>query len=346
MVLNIPTTKTTNKTGGGAITYYPYQTAIDKLNNREKEEQNQKKQKITLDESRARQFSILKTDCKNIPFWIPDPVNFKDFDVHKIIDRYSYCKSLHDTIKLSNTLNEEHRDKFKQEYKYHSELHDETLNRHHKEWMQGTRPIEFVKPTCCFNHYFGLVAKRDNPNKILPVFDYELHIVYHLDHKNFVTLFASRGLGKTHTIVVRYTNWRILRSNEWDNQDVLLTTGLTQANSTELLNKIENMYIDSFPSLNLDFAGTEMLIDKTRLIAFPAENLKKMRLYDKVAAILVDEADFFSLKDQQRLQEVVFGYVAKSRPLICFFSTPDKPNGFLMQARKKWLEKKKKGDII
>lgn len=103
------------------------------------------------------------------------------------------------------------------------------------------------------------------------------------------------------------------------------------------------MFYTAFPSsLELDYKGTELWLDKTRFIAFPSENIKKMRLYDRVAAVFVDEADFFSLKDQQRLQEAVFGYVIKSRPLICFFSTPDKPTGFLMSARKRWLESKRK----
>jgi hypothetical protein len=201
----------------------------------------------------------------------------------------------------------------------------------------------FVKPHCCFNHYFGLAKKRDS-NDYLPVFDYELHLVHNLDTRSFVTFIASRGLGKTHTIVQRYSPWRILRSREWDTQDVLLTTGLTQQNSTELLRKIELLFNNAFPKYFdidlLQFHGTEMRIDKTRLIAFPSENIKKMRLYDRVAAVFVDEADFFNLNDQNRLQEALFGYIIKSRPLIGFFSTPDKPNGFMMRARKKWQEMK------
>lgn len=297
---------------------------------------------LSTEEKRAKAFSLIRHDCENIPFWIPEPSQFKDFNIDKIVERFNECKTVEETIRLSNILDTEHQTQYESDYQRHQELFDETLLRHYKEYREGIRPAEYIKPTCCFNHYFGLTAKRDSPETKLPIFDYELHLVYKLDTRKFITFVASRGLGKTHVIVVRYANWRVLRSNEWANQDVLLTTGLTQQNSTELLNKINNMYVDAFPNLALDFKGTEMFIDKTRFIAFPSENIKKMRLYDRVAAVLVDEADFFSLKDQQRLQEAVFGYVIKSRPLLVFFSTPDKPTGFLMDARKKWLEAKRK----
>lgn len=299
-------------------------------------------EKIQL-ETKEKAFTQIKRDCKNIPFWLPTPDNLKDYNPDKIIDRFSYCKNLNETILLSNQLNEEHYNIFKKEYQEHEDLRLSTLEEAEQDYKDELLPdSSFIKPRCCFNHYFGLVSKRDNPKKILPIFDYELFLVHNLDTHNFITLLASRGLGKTHIIVVRYTNWRILRSNEWDNQDILLTTGLTQQNSTELLNKIENMYIQSFPNFNLDYKGTEMYIDKTRLIAFPSQNIKKMRLYDRVAAVLVDEADFFSLNDQRRLQESVFGYVIKSRPLLVFFSTPNHPTGFMMQARKAWKERQEK----
>lgn len=307
-------------------------------------EQRQKTLKITTEDRRAKAFSLIKDDCKNIPFWIPEPIEFKDFNLQRVIDRFNGCKTIEETIILTKTLELEHEREYESEYQRHQDLFDSTLLKHYKEHRENPeyRPLEYVKPTCCFNHYFSLTSKRDSPSDLLPIFDYELYLVHKLDTRKFITFLASRGLGKTHIIVVRYANWRVLRSNEWDNQDILLTTGLTQQNSTELLNKINNMYIDAFPnSLDLDFVGTEMFIDKTRFIAFPSENIKKMRLYDRVAAVLVDEADFFSLKDQQRLQEAIFGYVIKSRPTIVFFSTPDKPTGFLVNARKKWLEAQK-----
>lgn len=251
------------------------------------------------------------------------------------------CKDLNETQSLIKRLEAEHYSTFQKQYTEHRELHASTLLQAKRDYKEGLLPDNtFIKPRCCFNHYFGLTTKRGQ-DTYLPIFDYELHLVHTLDTRNFITLLASRGLGKTHIIIVRYGNWRILRSNEWDNQDVLLTTGLTQMNSTELLNKIQNMYVDAFPNIELDYAGTELFINKTRLIAFPAENLKKMRLYDRVAAVFVDEADFYNLKDQQRLQEACLGYIAKSKPLIVFFSTPDKVSGFMAKARKKWLEDKK-----
>lgn len=240
----------------------------------------------------------------------------------------------------SQAMVDEHYRDFADDYKYHRELHTSTLEESKAEYKRGERRADCVKPTCCFNHYFGLTNKRGS-REILPIFDYELNLVNTLETNNFVTYLASRGLGKTHTIVTTYSQWRVWRSTEWDNADVLLATGLAQINSTELLNKIESRYTESFPDLVLDYAGTEMRVDKTRFIAFPTENIKRMRLYDKVAAIFIDEHDFYNLRDQQRSQEAVLGYVLKSKPLITLWSTPDKPSGFLIKCRKEWQAKKR-----
>ena len=298
------------------------------------------KQKENTESIRTKQFSEIKKQCKGIPYWIPEPIQLKDFNPQRIVDLFKVKgKTLEETYKTIQYLKNEHYKQFESEYTEHKEIHESTLLANKKLYKNEKEMNDFIRPTCCYNHYFGLARKRDSTD-YLPVFDYELYLVHNLDIRNFITFLASRGLGKTHTIIQRYSTWRVLRSNEWDHADVLVTTGLTQSNSTELLNKIESMFFEAFPNLELQFrGGTEMYIDKTRYIAFPAENLKKMRLYDKVAAVFVDEADFFSLNDQRRLQEVVLGYIVKTRPLLVFFSTPNHPNGFMLNARKQWKEK-------
>jgi hypothetical protein len=302
---------------------------------REKVSQREKK---STDDKRIEQFSRIKKDCKGIPFWIPEPILFKDFNIQQVIDRHNNCSNLQETLELTKQLQFEHYTTYRKEYREHREIHDATLLEAKRDWNKGDNS-DFIKPRCCFNHYFGLAKKRDGTD-YLPIFDYELYLVHNMDVRNFITYVASRGLGKTHTIIQRYCNHRILRSSEWDNQDIALATGLAQINAQELLYKIENMYTEAFPSLQLDFAGNEMYIDKTRIIAFPTENIKRMRLYDKMAAIFIDEMDFYTLNNQARLQEAVFGYIIKSRPLIVFFSTLDKPNGFLARARKRAREQK------
>jgi hypothetical protein len=64
-----------------------------------------------------------------------------------------------------------------------------------------------------------------------------------------------------------------------------------------------------------------------------------MRLFDDMAGIFVDEADFYTLLDQIRLQEAVYGYILKSQPLIVFLSTPDKPTGLMNRMKKAQKEK-------
>lgn len=318
------------------VVYYPA------MEDRKKKAQTSTRERLHIEELREELFSTIKHDCKDIPYWIPEPKQFKDWTPDKTIERINACRTLNQLETTSNEIRQDHFTQFTDDYKRHREIHDSTLEDTRAEYKRGERHGDLVKPLCCFNHYLGLTTKRGS-TKILPIFDYELSLIHQLDSYHFVTYIASRGLGKTHSIVSTYSQWRIWRSTEWDDADVLLTTGLAQMNSTELLNKIEQRYSDAFPSLVLDFAGTELYVDKTRFIAFPTENIKRMRLFDKVAAIFVDEADFFNLRDQQRLQDAVRGYVLKSTPLIVFWSTPDHPNGFLIKCRKEW-QRKKRGD--
>lgn len=336
IITRMPFNLSTSNLKKGAITTYPNIEESKKKTERK----DSTKEKLNIESRRTALFSIIKDDCKGIPYWIPEPIKLKDYNIQETINRINSCHTLQQAKEESERIRLDHSREFANDYKYHRELHTSTLAASYEQHRKGERPAECIKPLCCFNHYLGLTTKRYS-SQLLPVFDFELYLVHQLDVNKFVTYIASRGLGKTHTIISTFSQWKVWRSKEWDYQDVLLTTGLTQQNSTELLNKIEARYLTAFPSLQLDFAGTELMIDKTRFMAFPSENIKKMRLYDRVAAIFVDEADFFNLRDQMRLQEAVFGYTIKSQPLITFFSTLDKPSGFLAKARKAWIEKQR-----
>jgi hypothetical protein len=179
----------------------------------------------------------------------------------------------------------------------------------------------------------------------LPVFDYELYFVHQMDKRNLISFLASRGLGKTETTIVRYPNYRIMRSTEWDNRDVAITTGLAEVSAEELLIRIESLWSTAFPNPPLDKKAAQIWIDKTRILAFPTQNIKRLRLYDDFAGIFVDEADFYSLLDQMRLQEAIFGYIVKSQPLIVLMSTPNHPSGMLAKYRKLGEELKQKNKL-
>lgn len=157
------------------------------------------KEKENTEDRRTRQFSRIKKDCRQIPFWIPEPIQLKDFDIDRVIDLFNGCQSVEDRVKMALFLKNEHYDQFQKEYVEHREIHDATLLQAKKDWNEG-EPTDFIKPRCCYNHYFGLDKKRDGTD-YLPIFDYELYLIHNLNIRNFITFVASRGLGKTTTIV-------------------------------------------------------------------------------------------------------------------------------------------------
>lgn len=237
---------------------------------------------------------------------------------------------------MSRQLLSEHHNEFESDYQYHKELFLETLQKRWALNRKGELDANFVKPTCCYNHYMGLAKKT---GVLLPIFDYELYFVHQMDTKNLIAFLASRGLGKTETAIVRYPSYRIMRTNEWDGRDIAITTGLAEVSAEELLIRTEDLWTDAFPDLSLKKKASELWIANTRILAFPTKNIKRLRLYDDFAAMFIDEADFYTLLDQIRLQEAVYGYILKSQPLIVFTSTPNHPTGMINKMKKEQKEK-------
>jgi hypothetical protein len=189
--------------------------------------------------------------------------------------------------------------------------------RRFNEWIQrGLRP-------CCFNHAVGLPRKGDVAK---PLFDYEKEIYDALQQTKYIWIKKATGLGITE-FMLRYTAWLCLRDDMLKGSYVGIVTGPRIELAITLINRLKSL----FSNIKFDDKETVCTLNDVRIEAFPSHHLDSMRGLDKVSFILLDEADFFPLGQQQEARAISERYIAKSNPYIVMVSTPNRPEGLFEQ---------------
>jgi len=183
--------------------------------------------------------------------------------------------------------------------------------RRFNDWIQrGLRP-------CCFNHAVGLPRKGDVAK---PLFDYEKEIYDALQQTKYIWIKKATGLGITE-FMLRYTAWLCLRDDKLQGSYVGIVTGPRIELAITLINRLKSL----FSNVKFDDKETVCILNDVRIEAFPSHHLDSMRGLDKVSFILLDEADFFPLGQQQEARAISERYIAKSNPYIVMVSTPNRP---------------------
>ena len=181
--------------------------------------------------------------------------------------------------------------------------------------------------TCCFNHLIGLPRKdSEKGTEIHPIYDYEYEIMEGIENHQHLWCKKSRGIGFT-TFMLRYFAWLALKDETYRDKNIFIITGTKVNFANELKVKIERLFVDNYPNLELNSKFTELVLNKTRFIIFPTKSLKSMRGYTDVAYIFIDEADYFEPKEQEEIGAVIKAYQEKSNCKIIMVSTPHRPDG-------------------
>ncbi|MGD1837560.1 MAG: hypothetical protein ACPKPY_05830 [Nitrososphaeraceae archaeon] len=305
--------------------------------------QNQQQQKINIEKQNQEIFFQISKDCINIPFWIPSPHAYADYNPQQVSKRFDQCNTLEEQQILINKLKQEDYENHKKEYDEHKILYKQTLDESYKKYKQNELPHHnFIRPRCCWNHYMGLPSKLGHQ---LQIFDYELHLVHKLITKKRISLLKARGLGATEIAVVRFPTWVAFSSDEWKGRTGSIITGIRMGSAIELMNRIRRLFSDTFPIVWTTNQNMTMLKD-VRFLAFPADNPDSLRLYDDFCFIMIDEAAFFSIKNQMLIKHAVKGYTLKSQPIILWISTPNQPGDLMEQFQRRWNEKHNIKNIV
>ena len=156
----------------------------------------------------------------------------------------------------------------------------------------------------------------------MPLFDYEQEIFDLLQETKHVWIKKATGLGITE-FMLRYIAWLCLRDDKLKGSQMCIVTGPRIDLAITLVERIKRL----FPTMGFDTKETVVQLNGVKIEAFPSHHLDAMRGFPNVSFILLDEADFFPVGQQQEARAVSERYIAKSDPFIVMISTPNAPNG-------------------
>jgi len=179
---------------------------------------------------------------------------------------------------------------------------------------------------CCFNHAIGLPRKQDKP---LPLFDYEEELYNAILAHKRVWCKKATGLGVTE-FALRFMVWLAINQPAQETSSTYcIVTGPRIDLALDLITRLKNL----FRGLRLEFEdkNTVLTLGKVRIEAFPSHHLASMRGLPNVRFILVDEADFFPLGQQDECRTTIERYIGKSDAYILLVSTPNAPGGLFQQ---------------
>jgi hypothetical protein len=157
----------------------------------------------------------------------------------------------------------------------------------------------------------------------MPLFDYEQEIFEALQETKHVWIKKATGLGITE-FMLRYIAWLCVRDDDkFKGSHMCLVTGPRIDLAITLVERIKGL----FSTMRFDTKETVVQLNGVKIEAFPSHHLDAMRGLPNVSFILLDEADFFTLGQQQDARAVSERYIAKSDPYIVMVSTPNAPEG-------------------
>ena len=199
-------------------------------------------------------------------------------------------------------------------------------------WNKEEHTQEFIKTDgqCCFNHVIGLPVKND---KQYPLFDYEKLIYDAIEQNQNIWIKKASGIGATE-LILRYLTWKILFNNDLEHKSIFIVSGTFLSHANDVKVRMENLFRNKFPSMQLESKFTDLWIKNTNIKIFPSRNVKDLRGYTDVSYLFLDEADYFEQSVTTELEHAITRYEEKSNCVTIMISTPNAPGGLFERIEK------------
>ena len=181
-----------------------------------------------------------------------------------------------------------------------------------------------------FNNIIGLPVKN---GKEYPIFDYELDVVKAIEQHRNIWIKKASGIGATE-LILRYLAWKILSSSELEHKNVFIVSGTHSFHAHDVKERLENLFRNKFPLLQLESKFTDLWIKNTNIKIFPSRNSKDLRGYTDVSYLFLDEADYWLDSEVSELLHAITRYEEKSNCTTIMVSTPNKPDGLFASIEK------------
>ena len=161
------------------------------------------------------------------------------------------------------------------------------------------------------------------PNK-LNYLKYEEELAKILTTNKYVRVKKATGLGISE-FFLRWVAWMCLNNDDLKNKQVdvtcILVTGPRLELAIQLIDRLKALFDYQFDTKN-----TVCVLNGCKIEAFPSHHLASARgLSPKI--VLLDEADFFPIGQQQEARSIAERYIPKSDPWLVLVSTPYNPGG-------------------
>ena len=190
-----------------------------------------------------------------------------------------------------------------------------------------------TKGDCCFNHIIGLPQKNGVDR---PLYDYQIFIydslITHPQPNKHLWIKKAAGLGISE-FMLRFMGWLCLKDNALSGSQMCIVTGPRIDLAIGLIDRMKKLFQLKL-GIIFDTRETVIELNNVRIEAFPSHHLDAARGLPNVSFILLDEADFFPIGQQQDARDVSERYIAKSNPYIVMVSTPNAPDGLFERIEK------------
>jgi late competence protein required for DNA uptake (superfamily II DNA/RNA helicase) len=203
-------------------------------------------------------------------------------------------------------------------------------------WDIAEHKLEDIKTNgnCCFNHIIG-PPQKDGVDK--PLYNYEEIIFDSLvtqTSNKHLWIKKATGLGISE-FMLRFMTWLCLKDNTLSGSQMCIVRGPRIDLAIALIDRMKKLFASSNGiAAAFDSKETVIELNNVKIEAFPSHHLDSMRGLSNVSFILLDEADFFPVGQQQDARDVSERYIAKSNPYIVMVSTPNAPEGLFERIEK------------
>jgi hypothetical protein len=132
-----------------------------------------------------------------------------------------------------------------------------------------------------------------------------------------------------------YIGWKATVNNAWRNKRVSVLTAPNIVLTIDLINRLKRIFTNKNLLQFDDDKNTTCTINGCTVQAFPASNaaIKSLRGYDDIVMLLVDEASWFNLNQNQNVTDSIERYAIKSNSLIVACSTPQSVGDWLYEIK-------------
>lgn len=209
-------------------------------------------------------------------------------------------------------------------------------------WINDNKTRDIVQecyPDCCFNHRIGLpkTTIRDKKSGItyesgpVELYPYEKEIIDRYESNSYYALNKVRGAGATEILAVRHLAYKYAIQNTIPGRKAIIIAGINHKLAITILNRIIKLlepFDFVFEEIPSSTAPTRLAFrNGGKILALPAEPYAPRGL-ENIGDVILDEAAFWDLTDDEPVLMAVEPFVAKSGAHIGVISTPNGQRGF------------------